>query len=36
VDRIAALEEAGVDMISIRVDGAGPQETEDVFRKLQG
>lgn len=36
VDRIAALEDAGVDMISIRIDDVGFREIEAVYHKLQG
>ncbi len=36
VERIAALEEAGVDMVSVQVDNPDPKETANIFRKLQG
>jgi alkanesulfonate monooxygenase SsuD/methylene tetrahydromethanopterin reductase-like flavin-dependent oxidoreductase (luciferase family) len=34
VERIAALEEAGVDMVSVNVDSEDPQETANILRKL--
>jgi alkanesulfonate monooxygenase SsuD/methylene tetrahydromethanopterin reductase-like flavin-dependent oxidoreductase (luciferase family) len=34
VERIAALEEAGVDMVSVSVDSEDPQETANILHKL--
>jgi hypothetical protein len=34
VERIAALEEAGVDMVSVNVDSADPNEMANILRKL--
>jgi F420-dependent oxidoreductase-like protein len=36
VERIAALEEAGVDMVSVKVDSIEPQETASILHKLCG
>ena len=36
VERIAALEEAGVDMVSVSVDSASPQEAKNIFAQLRG
>jgi hypothetical protein len=35
-DRIAAYEEAGIDMISVNVDSEDPVEIGRIFRQLQG
>ena len=35
VERIAALEEAGVDMVSVQVDAAEPQQAATIFQKLR-
>jgi alkanesulfonate monooxygenase SsuD/methylene tetrahydromethanopterin reductase-like flavin-dependent oxidoreductase (luciferase family) len=35
-DRMAAYEEAGIDMISVNVDSADPLEIGRIFRQLQG
>jgi hypothetical protein len=35
-ERIAAYEEAGIDMISVHVDSEDPTEMGRVFRQLQG